>query len=594
MPLQNKAKARSLHASKCAQEERKKYQKGVEDEGWILVQRGGEEKAEKEQAELRVKSSMGERDSGGRKTVEARVWENQFAILDSIGESSLESGMGKENTMKEVIDLGFAEAGQEEEEEIIELSDVEDDIILKMQPEDGWKEAERRLHGYSRTNKGKSPSSRSYYKKKRAVEGEEAKRIQEEYGSIKRFFKSSFDLPLAGTDKRSWSGEEFRVPDFGIELEAAGVEKERLELVTWSKKQKPSGARKLRVDRLLQLLNLEMRRGRSEWVADSITIAATMGRGRKWAKALPKWHRDWFEFRIPPPEEHQGKHSKVQTLFEDEGIKLAIREYLNRSMSKATVRGVCEVVNNYVQSERAVDIMQISALLEQPTTASNSIGLRTAQRWLGKMGLVYGRDKKGYVDGHEWEDVVAYRQNVFLPAWQRIVKTLREYDDGGEIQKDQLPWGTKRRILVTHDESAFNANDDNQYSWKVKGTEWLKPKGKGKGLMVSEFLTKAQGRLHYFDKVSGTKIEAYELLKYGKNDEGWWDSEKMLNQDSSGSYRSEDSGEMDFESNAILGKRKRKTTLWKHQKNLNFENLTSARKVKVAVLYELWKARPTS
>ncbi|KAG0132808.1 hypothetical protein HOY82DRAFT_605592 [Tuber indicum] len=48
--------------------------------------------------------------------------------------------------------------------------------------------------------------------------------------------------------------------------------------------------------------------------------------------------------------------------------------------------------------------------------------------------------------------------------------------------------------------------------------------------MVSEFLTEAQGRLHYLDKVSGTKIEAYELLKYGKNDEGWWDSDSMLSQ----------------------------------------------------------------
>jgi len=84
--------------------------------------------------------------------------------------------------------------------------------------------------------------------------------------------------------------------------------------------------------------------------------------------------------------------------------------------------------------------------------------------------------------------------------------------------------------LVTHDESTFNANDDDQYLCKVKGTEGLKPQGKGKGLMISEFLTEAQGRLHYWDKVSGTKIEAHEIFKSGKKDEGWWDSEEMLNQ----------------------------------------------------------------
>ena len=88
-------------------------------------------------------------------------------------------------------------------------------------------------------------------------------------------------------------------------------------------------------------------------------------------------------------------------------------------MSKVTPQRVlCEVVNTYFQSKRAVDIMQISAVLEQPITAVNSIALQTAQRWLGKMGLVYGRDKKGYVDGHKREDVVVYRQNVFWPKWQ--------------------------------------------------------------------------------------------------------------------------------------------------------------------------------
>ena len=87
-------------------------------------------------------------------------------------------------------------------------------------------------------------------------------------------------------------------------------------------------------------------------------------------------------------------------------------------MSRATLQGVYEVVNTYFQSERAVDIRKISTILEQPITAANSIGLQTAQRWLGKMELVHWLDKNGYVDGHEREDVVAYQQNVFLPKWQ--------------------------------------------------------------------------------------------------------------------------------------------------------------------------------
>jgi hypothetical protein len=78
-----------------------------------------------------------------------------------------------------------------------------------------------------------------------------------------------------------------------------------------------------------------------------------------------------------------------------------------------------------------------------------------------------------------------------------------------------------RRHLVTHDESTFDANDSKSYSWMKAGTEWLKPKSKGKGIMVSEFLCAAQGRLHYVDEQE--KVYATEIIKYGsgRNDDGW-------------------------------------------------------------------------
>src|SRR6266436_9559186 len=45
------------------------------------------------------------------------------------------------------------------------------------------------------------------------------------------------------------------------------------------------------------------------------------------------------------------------------------------------------------------------------------ISLRTGQCWLKTMGYCWKREKKGqYSDGHEQEDVVKYRQHVFLPA----------------------------------------------------------------------------------------------------------------------------------------------------------------------------------
>ena len=45
----------------------------------------------------------------------------------------------------------------------------------------------------------------------------------------------------------------------------------------------------------------------------------------------------------------------------------------------------------------------------------NRIRARTARRWLKNLGLIHGRYKKGvYFDGHEREDVVQYRNKVFI------------------------------------------------------------------------------------------------------------------------------------------------------------------------------------
>jgi hypothetical protein len=49
--------------------------------------------------------------------------------------------------------------------------------------------------------------------------------------------------------------------------------------------------------------------------------------------------------------------------------------------------------------------------------------------------------------------------------------------------------GEEPLIFITHDESTFNANDGKRKTWKMEGTNPLQPKGKGKGIMVSGFLT---------------------------------------------------------------------------------------------------------
>ena len=45
-----------------------------------------------------------------------------------------------------------------------------------------------------------------------------------------------------------------------------------------------------------------------------------------------------------------------------------------------------------------------------------------------------------------------------------------------------LPPGEKPHILVTHDESTFNANDGKRKLWMEKGKQPIRPKGKAREL----------------------------------------------------------------------------------------------------------------
>jgi len=88
-------------------------------------------------------------------------------------------------------------------------------------------------------------------------------------------------------------------------------------------------------------------------------------------------------------------------------------------------------------------------------------------------GHVYGAHKKGiYVDGHERADVVEYRK-TFLSQISEYEKLMWDYD---EVTLEPIPKDLpgKRHILVTHDESTFNANDDLKRGWHPNGEQPLK------------------------------------------------------------------------------------------------------------------------
>jgi hypothetical protein len=177
-------------------------------------------------------------------------------------------------------------------------------------------------------------------------------------------------------------------------------------------------------------------------------------------------------------------------------------------------------------------------------TPDTGIRSRTARRWLNRLGYNWQDVKKGvFLDGHERDDVVEYRQR-FLQEMEGLLPYLVKFAEDGSMQEKTYPagcivGGPDRRpiVMITHDESIFSANDGRHQAWVKDGDTILRPKGRGKGIMVSDFLL-PWSRLNLLSLpkarqeelvTSGIPLEAAILFEYSKED-GYWDGERLLYQ----------------------------------------------------------------
>lgn len=181
--------------------------------------------------------------------------------------------------------------------------------------------------------------------------------------------------------------------------------------------------------------------------------------------------------------------------------------------------------------EEALDALMAdtaAAPSDKPTQLRGNLAIRvrTARTWLRKLGLKYGRFGKGvFKDGHEREDVKEYRQNIFAPTFCAYLKNSVQFDEDGSVN---IPEGFERPLVfITHDESYFNANDTTMFGWGNDSIKPIRPKGRGKGIMVSDFLTPG-GRLSH-DAGGGTKEYATTLVEPGSGKD-WWTNGMMLEQ----------------------------------------------------------------
>lgn len=112
--------------------------------------------------------------------------------------------------------------------------------------------------------------------------------------------------------------------------------------------------------------------------------------------------------------------------------------------------------------------------------------------------------------------------------------TFKEWilNDDGSFTLITPEFNGQLRVVVTHDEWTFNANDCRHQQWTESGGMPLQSKSRGKSIMVSDFLTSTE-RLQMPSTVLDSELPsgrryATELLECGGDI--WWKCENLIKQ----------------------------------------------------------------
>ena len=222
------------------------------------------------------------------------------------------------------------------------------------------------------------------------------------------------------------------------------------------------------------------------WRRASEIAAKLEGRGTRRAQSVRGWVLNFVHTRGLPT--HRLGRRRLTALDNEEithNLKLALGERAKNGF--LTASDIIDIVSS----------LEMQAHFARARIDKTSVLERTARRWLSKLGWRCGRHKGMYVDGHEHSDVVEYRQ-AFVERFQNYERWFHTWDNSGNklLHPSPAATGPLRLVLVTHDESMFYQNDQQQIHWGCPGSETPKAKGEGVSLMVSDFLTADWGYLH--------------------------------------------------------------------------------------------------
>lgn len=166
-----------------------------------------------------------------------------------------------------------------------------------------------------------------------------------------------------------------------------------------------------------------------------------------------------------------------------------------------------------------------------------TVSRRTASNWLVKLGFKFQEYRQGsaYVDGHERPDVVAHRNRFVdeMENWQLRMETYV----GDEMEtciQPELSNGDRKIVLVTQDESIFQAHDGCRKIWQEGSRKDIRPKGPGASIMVSAFLCQCHGLLRLpsdiAERYPGVPSDSTVIMYPGANRDGYFTNDHLSQQ----------------------------------------------------------------
>ncbi|KDQ49169.1 hypothetical protein JAAARDRAFT_143792 [Jaapia argillacea MUCL 33604] len=245
------------------------------------------------------------------------------------------------------------------------------------------------------------------------------------------------------------------------------------------------------------------------WIASSLRTAQVHQKSTHTAKNIRKWTRSFIEDREDLPVNLYGAWNA--SLLDKGDLAKEIHLHL-------------QGIRKYV---RALDIVHFldNPDIQKKYSLKRTISLATAKRWMFMMDYRWSKGPSGqYVDGHEREDVVAYRQTKFLPTMAELAWNVRVWKDGLEEISENEPWPRNcRTVIWWHDESTFYANDCRKVYWSHKDEKAVpRAKGEGASLMVADFVSADYGWLRFGDEA------ARVLFKAGASRDGYFTNDDIL------------------------------------------------------------------